>query len=59
MQDGVRDELLHQVQGRGRAGHQVCQDPGQVLRRGMPDDQRGEGDDDVNDEDVQDNMFGW
>ena len=43
VQDGVRDELLHQVQGRVHGGHQLHQDPSQVLWRGLSDDQRREG----------------
>ena len=43
VQDGVRDELLHQVQGRVHGGHEMHQNPSEVLWRGLLDDQRREG----------------
>ena len=43
VQDGVRDELLHQVQGRVHDRHELHQNPGQILWRGLLDDQRREG----------------
>ena len=43
VQDGVRDELLHQVQGRVNGRHELLQDPREVLWRGLSDDQGREG----------------